>query len=137
MSIIDQLAIIEKSSLFLSPHTGFGFAAVAVGMPWLTISGGPLAGVILQRHALYSVLPDMERYPCFTQDGPPTPAIQQDDDGDGGARAEHERGAAAGTPARASHGSSAPLGAIARGSSRSTTFTDRTSDHDLQQRCAP
>jgi hypothetical protein len=35
----DQLAIVKASALFLSPHTGFGLAALATGTPWLTLSG--------------------------------------------------------------------------------------------------
>jgi hypothetical protein len=36
--IVEQLALVEACDLFLSPHTGFGMAALAVATPWLTIS---------------------------------------------------------------------------------------------------
>jgi hypothetical protein len=38
--IVQQLALVEACDLFLSPHTGFGMAALAVATPWLTVSGG-------------------------------------------------------------------------------------------------
>jgi hypothetical protein len=38
--LAEQLATVEACDLFLSPHTGFGLAALAVATPWLTISGG-------------------------------------------------------------------------------------------------
>jgi hypothetical protein len=38
--ILEQLAFVEASALFVSPHTGFGFASSAVDTPWLTLSGG-------------------------------------------------------------------------------------------------
>jgi ADP-heptose:LPS heptosyltransferase len=38
VDLAEQLAIVEACDLFLSPHTGFGLAALAVATPWLTIS---------------------------------------------------------------------------------------------------
>ncbi len=78
----EQLAIVESSALYLSPHTGFGFAAVAVGTPWLAISGGQWHEYFFNGVPFYSVLPDVRRYPCFGW-GEPLPTIEQDEDGDG------------------------------------------------------
>jgi len=38
--LLEQLAVVERCGVFMSPHTGFGMAALAVGTPWLAISGG-------------------------------------------------------------------------------------------------
>jgi hypothetical protein len=80
--LLEQLAIVERSNLFLSPHTGFGFAAVAVGTPWLTISGGRWHEMFFNGVPFYSVLPDTDRYPCFDWSGP-LPLLEADEDGEG------------------------------------------------------
>ena len=38
--LFEQLAAVETADVFLAPHTGFGMAALAVGTPWLALSGG-------------------------------------------------------------------------------------------------
>jgi hypothetical protein len=81
-SLIDQLAIVESCDLFLSPHTGFGMAALAVGTPWLTIAGGHWPEYFFNGVPFYSVLPDPKRYPCYTGLHPLPPAVE-DDDGEG------------------------------------------------------
>jgi hypothetical protein len=81
--LLEQLAIVEASSLFVSPHTGFGFAALAVGTPWLTISGGSWHESFFNGVPFHSVLPDTRRYPCFMQGGPRPPMIGKDEDGEG------------------------------------------------------
>jgi hypothetical protein len=83
--LLEQLAYVEASSFFLSPHTGFGTAALAVGTPWLALSGGPWHEWFFNGVPFWSVIPDTERYPCFTQlaeqpapvddDGPRTPSM--------------------------------------------------------------
>jgi hypothetical protein len=83
LPVLLQLAIVEASALFISPHTGFGFATVAVGTPWLAISGGHWHEYFFNGVPFYSVLPDTKRYPCFTQDGPRPPLIESDEDGEG------------------------------------------------------
>ncbi len=45
LPILEQLAAVEACKLFLSPHTGFGFAALAVDTPWLDLVGRRLARV--------------------------------------------------------------------------------------------
>lgn len=39
IGLLNQLALIELSDLFISPHTGFAFLAPSVGTKWLAISG--------------------------------------------------------------------------------------------------
>ena len=53
--------------MFLSPHTGFGMAALAVGTPWLALSGGRWFEYFFNRVPFRSIIPDLERYPSFTQ----------------------------------------------------------------------
>jgi hypothetical protein len=79
--LLEQLALVEASDLFLSPHTGFAFAALAVGTPWLALSGGPWHEYFFNGVPFYSVLPDARRYPCFTWDGRMEPV--EDEDGEG------------------------------------------------------
>lgn len=70
--LLDQLALVEACDVFLSPHTGFGCAAVSVGTPWLTLSGGPWHEWFFNDVPFYSVIPDTTRYPAYTQmDEPP------------------------------------------------------------------
>ena len=80
--LLEQLAIVEASSLFVSPHTGFGFAAVAVGTPWLTISGGQWHEMFFNGVPFHSVVPDTDRYPSFGW-GAPLPLVEADEDGEG------------------------------------------------------
>lgn len=82
LKLTEQLAIVQASDVFLSPHTGFGMAALAVGTPWLTISGGRWFEYYFNHVPFRSVLPDTERYPAFTQFEEP-PLVP---DADGGPR---------------------------------------------------
>lgn len=67
LPIEQQLQIVKASELFLSPHTGFGLAALATGTPWLTISGGRWFEYYFNHVPFRSILPDPERFPAFTQ----------------------------------------------------------------------
>jgi hypothetical protein len=67
LPITQQLAIVKACDLFLSPHTGFGLAALATGTPWLTISGGRWFEYYFNHVPFRSILPDVERYPAFSQ----------------------------------------------------------------------
>jgi hypothetical protein len=67
LPLADQLAIVKASELFLSPHTGFGLAALATGTPWLTISGGRWFEYYFNHVPFRSIIPDPERFPAFTQ----------------------------------------------------------------------
>jgi hypothetical protein len=84
--LLEQLALVEACDVFLAPHTGFGMAALAVGTPWLTLSGGRWYEYFFNRVPFRSILPDTARHPSFTQfeepplvddDGPRTPAMTQ------------------------------------------------------------
>jgi hypothetical protein len=81
--LADQLATVEACDVFLAPHTGFGMAALAVGTPWLAISGGRWFEWFFNRVPFRSVIPDTERYPSFSQFDPLAIA----DDGEDGPRA--------------------------------------------------
>jgi hypothetical protein len=78
--LLEQLALVEACDVFLSPHTGFGCAAVSVGTPRLTLSGGPWHEWFFNGVPFYSVMPDTTRYPAFTQIDEPPPLV--DDDGE-------------------------------------------------------
>jgi hypothetical protein len=80
--ILDQLAAVEAASLFVSPHTGFGFAAVAADTPWLTIAGGDWHEYFFNGVPFYSVLPKATDHPAFVH-SKTLPMIAADDDGEG------------------------------------------------------
>jgi hypothetical protein len=78
--LAEQLAVVEACDVLLAPHSGFGMAALAVGTPWLALSGGRWfeywanAGVPFR-----SVLPDPARYPAFSQFDPAAVVLDGDD----------------------------------------------------------
>ena len=88
LGLAEQLAIVEACGVFLAPHTGFGLAALAVGTPWLALSGGRWFEYFFNRVPFRSIIPDTDRYPCFTQfdaaeiiedgDGARTPSMSRD-----------------------------------------------------------
>lgn len=78
----DQLAAVAACDLFVSPHSGFGMAALAVGIPWLTISGGRWPEYFFNGVPFYSLLPDPDRFPSYQWYGE-LPAPEEDDDGEG------------------------------------------------------
>lgn len=82
VALREQLAVVQECDLFLAPHTGFGMAALAVGTPWLALSGGRWFEYFFNGVPFYSIIPDAERYPCFTQFSPAAVV----DDGDDGPR---------------------------------------------------
>ena len=61
-----QLAVIQHSNVFISPHTGFAFLAPCLGTPWLTLSGSRWADFDVARMPFYSVLPKCKHYPCHS-----------------------------------------------------------------------
>src|SRR5581483_6395848 len=79
LELTEQLALVEACDVFLSPHTGFGMAALAVGTPWLTISGGRWFEFYFNHVPFRSIIPDNDRYPSFTQFEEP-PTIRDQDD---------------------------------------------------------
>lgn len=60
----NQLGLIQRADVFLSPHTGFAFLAPCLGTPWLALSGGQWAEPMPARMPFYCVLPKCNRYPC-------------------------------------------------------------------------
>jgi hypothetical protein len=77
--LVEQVALVAASDLFLSPHTGFGLVALAVATPWLTLSGGRWFEYWFNHVPFRSILPDTERYPSFSQFAPA--ALVDDADG--------------------------------------------------------
>ena len=61
----NQIALIKKSDIFFSPHTGFAFLAMCVDTPWLTLSGGNWPEYIFNDVSFYSVLPKTKEYPFY------------------------------------------------------------------------
>jgi hypothetical protein len=60
-----QLALVEASDLFLSPHTGFGFLAPLLDTPWLALSHCPWPEVLFNGVPFYSVLPSCGNFPTL------------------------------------------------------------------------
>ncbi|AXB47991.1 hypothetical protein [Amycolatopsis albispora] len=85
--LVEQLALVRASDVFLSPHTGFGLAVLAVGTPWLTISGGRWFEYFFNGVPFRSIIPDTSRFPSYSQfdaaevvdgdDGPRTPSMSR------------------------------------------------------------
>lgn len=84
-----QLAAVQRCDLLLSPHTGFGFAAMAVGTPWLVLAGNDWPEYYFNPGVpFYSVLPNVDRFPCYAglghnqepimDDGPRSPSMSAD-----------------------------------------------------------
>lgn len=61
----NQLALIQKCDIFLSPHTGFGFLPPLVGTPWLTLSNCRWPEYMFNDVKFYSVLPECGSYPAL------------------------------------------------------------------------
>jgi hypothetical protein len=79
VALFEQLAAVDAADVFLSPHTGFGMAALAVGTPWLALSGGRWFEWYFNRVPFRSIIPDTARYPCFSQFAAEVPAPDGDD----------------------------------------------------------
>lgn len=61
----NQLALMEKCDIFMSPHTGFAFLAPLVGTPWLALSNCRWSEYIFNDLKFYSVLPECGYYPAL------------------------------------------------------------------------
>jgi hypothetical protein len=72
----------ETCDVFNSRHSGFGMAALAVGTPWLSISGGRWPEYYFNGVPFYSLLPDPSRFPSFSQFGE-LPVLVEETDGEG------------------------------------------------------
>ena len=60
----NQLALIQKCDIFLSPHTGFGFLPQLIGTPWLELGNCPWPAYVFNGEPFYSVLPECGWYPA-------------------------------------------------------------------------
>ena len=79
VSLARQLAAVERCDLFLSPHSGFAFAAMAVGTPWLALAGNDWAEYYFNPGVpFYSVLPDLDRFPCYVMLGNDPEPVEDD-----------------------------------------------------------
>lgn len=79
LPLVDELAAVAACDVLVSPHTGFGMAALAVGTPWLSIGGNLWPEYYFNGVPFYSVLPDVRRFPAYTGLGPAPEPV--DDDG--------------------------------------------------------
>jgi ADP-heptose:LPS heptosyltransferase len=87
LPIVEQLAVVAECDVLVSPHSGFGMAALTVGTPWLSIAGNKWQEFYFNGTPFYSVLPDRDRFPCYTgfsadpplvnDDGPRTPSMSR------------------------------------------------------------
>ncbi|MBM7790393.1 glycosyltransferase family 9 protein [Tenggerimyces flavus] len=85
LPLIDQLTVVASCDVFVSPHSGFGMAALAAGTPWLSLSGNAWHEYYFNGVPFYSVLPDVDRFPAYTalsalpdpveDDGPRSPSM--------------------------------------------------------------
>jgi hypothetical protein len=119
--IVQQLALVEACDLFLSPHTGFGMAALAVATPWLTLSGGSWSEYFFNDVPFYSLLPDPERFGPYTPYTAP-PMLASDDDGEGPRTPSMSR-------ARISHDLDELLDAAGQLIEQRLTYEQALSDH--------
>lgn len=63
----NQLALLARCDLLISPHTGFAFLAPSVGTPWLSLSGVRWPECYFNDVPFYCVLPECDRYPCWRE----------------------------------------------------------------------
>ncbi len=59
----NQIHLIKKCDVLLSPHSGFSFIAPLVNTPWIEIAGGNWPSYLFNEVPFYSVLPDNPKYP--------------------------------------------------------------------------
>lgn len=64
IGIWNQIALISKCDLFVSPHSGFSFLAPCVNTPWLSLSW-KYSEYFFNQVTFYSVLPICTEYPCY------------------------------------------------------------------------
>jgi len=67
IGLLNQLALIQKCDIFLSPHTGFAFLPPLVGTPWLELANCPWPAYIFNYIPFYSVLPECGWYPAINE----------------------------------------------------------------------
>jgi len=82
-SLLERLAFIAEADLFVSPHSGMGFAAMAVGTPWLILSGNAWPEYFFNNVPFHSIFPDQWKYPSFWGLNRPPDELASDIDGEG------------------------------------------------------
>ena len=82
LPLIEQMALIEASDVFIGPHSGFCFLAPTLGVPWLALSGGRWPEHFFNGVPFHSVMPDPKRFPWFTTYDDVS-LIEQDTGGEG------------------------------------------------------
>ena len=95
--ILDAARAVEACELLVSPHTGFAFAGLAVGTPWLDALGWRLARVLLQRRPV-PLRPSEEQ-------GAPDVRSRSDDASDRGGRGRRRAASAGDEPSARAGGS--------------------------------
>ena len=71
-----------RRAICSSPRTpASAWPSLAVGTPWLALSGGRWFEYFFNRVPFRSIIPDPERYPSFTQFAPGASSIDSDGDG--------------------------------------------------------
>jgi len=61
----NQLALIKKCDVLVSPHTGFAFLPPLVGTPWLELANCRWPAYVFNDIPFYSVLPECGSYPAL------------------------------------------------------------------------
>jgi hypothetical protein len=78
LPLTEQLAAVAGCDVLISPHSGFGMAALAVGTPWLSIAGNAWPEYYFPGVPFYSVLPDITTYPAYHQLGAVPDPVEDD-----------------------------------------------------------
>ena len=81
--LLEQLALVEAASLFLSPHTGFGFAAPRRGNAVADDLRRRLARVLLQRRPVPLRRAARASTARSSRGASPLPIVEADEDGEG------------------------------------------------------
>jgi hypothetical protein len=76
--LLDQLALVSRCDVLVSPHSGFAMAGLAVGTPWLAISGNRWPEYYFNGVPFYSVVPDLDRFPAFETLAPESVPVEDD-----------------------------------------------------------
>ncbi|GAB3448464.1 glycosyltransferase family 9 protein [Actinophytocola sediminis] len=80
--LVDQLAAVAACDVLVSPHTGFGMVALAVGTPWLTIGGNRWPEYFFNGVPFFTVIPDLDRFPCYNLMAEDPPMVTDTDGGE-------------------------------------------------------
>jgi hypothetical protein len=76
--LLDQVGAVNACDVLVSPHSGFSMIALAAGTPWLTIGGNRWSEYFFNGVPFYTVIPDLDRFPSYTQMGEDPPAVEDD-----------------------------------------------------------